>query len=282
MLKRGLLILFIVFTVVPMVAGLLYSLLYSLGLAGLLGKGFTTQYWETLFTSSEIWSSLAYTSLLTIGSLLLMLAIALPLAYGLHFGQHAKGMYAALFLPLTVPPLIAALAWNFILSPSGIVSRIAQNIGLIQTMDGFPRLVNDLANVGILVTHVFLLFPFFTLVFLNLAQKENLTGLRGMSATLGATHRQFFRKIFAPLLLQKASSLLLLYAVFLFGAYEVPLLLGRSSPRVVTLLIVDKVSKFDLAGIPVGHAMAVLYSLLIGLLVTLMIAWKQRQSGANR
>ncbi len=280
MLKRTTFIVYLLLTILPLAAGMVYSLLYSLGMAGLLGKGFTTAHWQALLGSHEIWTSLAYTGLLTVLSLALMLAISLPLAYGLHFSPSGKGSSLGLYLPLTVPPLIAALAWNFILSPSGIVSRMAYQLGMISSMDGFPRLVNDFANVSILVTHVFLLFPLFTLVFLNIAKKENVSGMRDMSDTLGATHRQFFRKVFSPMLLQKAGSLLLLYAVFLFGAYEVPLLLGRSSPRVVTLIIVDKVSKFDLAGIPVGHAMAVLYTLLIGSLVTVMIVRKQRQSRA--
>jgi putative spermidine/putrescine transport system permease protein len=277
MSRRVVIALFVVFMVLPLAAGFTYSLLYSLGLAGLLGKGFTTAHWATLLGSGEIWSSLAYTGLLTVISLALMLAIALPLAYALHFGHKSKGMQFSLYLPLAVPPLIAAFAWNQILSPSGIVSRIANHVGLSDGIDTFPRLVNDFANVGILTTHVFLLFPLFTLVFLNIARKENLSGMRDMSATLGATQRQFFTQVFAPMLLQRAGSLLLLYAVFLLGAYEVPLLLGRSSPRVVTLMIVDKVGKFDLAGIPVGHAMAVLYSLLVGIIVTAMI-WRSNRS----
>jgi putative spermidine/putrescine transport system permease protein len=280
MLKRFTITIFLVFTLVPMLAGIIYSVLYSLGMAGLLGKGFTLEHWSKLFANNETWYSLGYTTLLTLASLALTLLLALPLAYALTFKYESKRLYASLFLPLTVPPLIAGFAWYQILSPSGIFSRAANGLGMTEGVEGFPRLVNDFASIGVLVTHVFLLFPFFALVFVNIAEKENLIGLQGMSATLGASKRQFFFRVFTPLMLKRATSLLLLYGVFLFGTYEVPLLLGRSSPRAVTILIVEKVSKYDLSGIPVGHAMAVLYSVMVGLLVTAFIWRKNAEARA--
>ncbi|MEY3444881.1 MAG: hypothetical protein RLZZ519_3162 [Bacteroidota bacterium] len=279
MRQKAFIIGFILLTVGPMAAGFTYSLLYSLGLAGLLGKGFTLRHWETLLTSSEIWSSLGYALTVTLISLALMLLLALPVAYLLHFKPSSRGMYASLFFPLTIPPLVAGFAWYQIMSPAGLLSRGSHSLGLTDGVEGFPRWVNDFANVGVLTTHVFLLFPFFTLVFLSVAKKENLSGLRSISATLGASPSQFFFRIFTPLLLRRSSSLLLLYGVFLFGMYEVPLLLGRSTPRAVTVLIVDKVSKFDLSGIPVGHAMAVLYTLLVGSFVTFLIWRKTKMAG---
>lgn len=270
--KRVLIALFLVITLAPIAAGLGYSLLYSLGMAGLLGKGFTLQHWETLLGSSDAWKTLGYTLLLTLVSLLLTLVLALPLAHALTLGQASRRFYASLFIPLTLPPLVAGFAWYQLLSPSGIGSRWTYGMGFTAGVEDFPRLVNDFASLGILVTHVFLLFPFFTLAFVNIARKENLAGLRRIGATLGASSWQFFWRIFAPLLLRRAAPLLLLYGVFLFGAYEVPLLLGRSSPRPVTCYIVEKVSRFDLHGIPAGHAMAVLYAVLVGLLVTWMVA----------
>lgn len=262
---------FFTLTAVPITAGIIYSFLYSLGLAGLLGKGFTLQHWATLIGNSEVWYSLAYTTILTLIALALTLAIALPLSYALHFLRPSRWLESALFIPLAAPPLIAAFAWNHLLRPSGIASRVTHHLGITQGIDGFPRLVEDWASVGITVTHVFLIFPFFTIYFLNAARKENLTDLRDLAHTLGASPWRFFRTVFVPLLMLRARGITLLYAVFLFGAYEVPLLLGRSTPRTVTLLIVDKVTKFNLADIPMGHAIAVLYALLVGILVAVFI-----------
>lgn len=262
----------------PILAGLTYSFLYSIGLAGLLGKGFTLAHWETLFSDSETWKSLGYTSLLTIASLLLSVIPALAVAYLLHFRRKSQGLYKMLFLPLTLPPLIAGFAMYHLLSPSGFAARMAYQFGMIGAIEDFPRMVNDAASLGIIATHVLLLFPFFTLVFLNLSQKENLQQLRSISQTLGAGEGHFLRKVWIPIILRRASSLLLLYGVFLFGTYEVPLLLGRSSPRTVTIFIVEKVSKYDLTGIPVGHAMVVLYAFFVFLLASMLILQKRRRA----
>lgn len=275
--KNIAIIFYLIITVVPIVAGLTYSILYSVGLAGLLGKGFTLRHWAILLSEAETWRSLIYTSLITIISLILSIIPAMAIAYWMHFKRKSNSLYRSLFLPLSLPPLIAGFAIYQLLSPSGFLSRIAFHLGLISSIDDFPRLVNDAASFGLVTTHVVLLFPFFSLVFFNLSKKENMMGLRQISMTLGASDGHFLRKVWIPIILKRAASLLLLYAVFLFGTYEVPLLLGRSAPRVVTIFIVEKVSKYDLSGIPVGHAMVVLYAGIVGILATIMILRKKRR-----
>ena len=56
---------FTVIAILPVVAGLIYALLYSLGLAGLLNHGFTTEHWAGMLESAEIWISLAVSTALT-------------------------------------------------------------------------------------------------------------------------------------------------------------------------------------------------------------------------
>lgn len=277
MLRRISIALFVVVTLGPMLAGLVYALLYSFGLAGLLGKGFTTAHWTRLFEGNEALGSLGYTTLLVLFSLLLALIPALVLAYFITFSRKGQGFFRVLFVPLTVPPLIAAFAMFHLLNPAGLLSRIANQMGLVGSVEHFPRLVNDGWAIGIILTHVFLVFPFFTIVFANLARKERLPELRALAYTLGAKAWQFQWRVFIPVILRRAAALIMLYGVFLFGTYEVPLLLGRQAPRAVTVFITEKVTKFDLMNIPVGYAMAVLYMVLIGGVVTFLL----RRRGFN-
>lgn len=270
MRKQVAISIFVVLTVVPLVAGLVYSLLYSLGMAGLLGKGFTLEHWEKLFTEGGAVSTLLYTLYLTLVSLVLALVPALIAAWYLSFRKQASNLYGVLFVPLTFPPLVAAFAMFHLLNPGGILSRLGHAAGLYSELDAFPRLVNDDWSIGIILTHVFLIFPFFTLVFTNLARKENLAGLRDTARTLGAEGQQFIRKVFLPVLLKRGAALILLYGVFLFGTYEVPLLLGRQDPQPVTVFITEKVARFDLYNIPVGHAMVVVYVVLTGAMVAVL------------
>lgn len=276
---RGKLIIifYILVVAVPLFLGFGYSLLYSLGLVGVLGHGFTLIYWKKLLADQEAITSIVYTIYLACASLAGVVCIALLMAYWLVFyRRQTQGLYKALFLPLAIPPLIAAFIFFHLLSPSGILSRIGYWLGFFGEIESFPRLINDTGGMGILVTHLFIVAPFFSIMFTNIAIKEHLPDLRALSMTLGSSNRRFITKVFIPILLQKGSPLMILYGIFFFGAYEVPLLLGRQSPQVLTIFITDKMDKFDLMNIPLGHAMAVVYTLLIGLFVSFLL-WRFRR-----
>lgn len=262
---------YLVLTGGPLFAGLGYSLAYSLGLTGLLNEGFTLHNWQRLWSGSDALLSLGYSLYLTVASL----ALILPAAVLFAWWQYRKGrgglFHKILFLPLTFPPLIAAFAWYYLLSPGGLLSRASFQAGFTGGIGDFPRLVNDAWGIGILLTHLFLIFPLFAILFAHQAEKERMGELEAISRTLGGSDRQFLQGVFAPLLLKRSSPLIVLYAIFLFGAYEVPLLLGRSSPRVATLFITEKMTKYNLLDVPVGHAMAVVYTLSVITLATLLL-----------
>lgn len=262
---------FILVTSLPLTLGLGYSLLYSLGLVGLMNNGFTLAHWQTLFTDSEALQSLGYSIYLTVASLFLILALSLAFAWWQTQSASKKWFYNLLFLPLTFPPLIAAFSWMSIISPSGIASRLSYHFGLTSSIEDFPSLVNDPLGIGILVTHVFIVFPLFTILFIHQAKKERVVELRQTSDTLGGNKRQFLMKVFVPLMLKKTAPFIMLYSIFLLGAYEVPLLLGQSSPRMVTIFITEKMSKYNLNEIPLGHAMSVLYSAFVIVLTAVFI-----------
>ena len=257
----------------PLLLGFGYSLLYSFGVIGLLSEGFTLVHWQRLWQSSGAISSLIYTLLLSIVSLLLALAAALAVAW--RSLQPGSGrLPAALFLPLLFPPLIAAFGWYYVLSPAGILSRLAVGAGLIGGLEDFPRLVNDAWSVGIVLTHIFLVYPVFSLLFVAQSRKERLPAMWALARNLGSTRWQFVRSILLPLLLQKTRPVVVLYGLFLLGSYEVPLLLGRTAPQTVSLFITEKLSRFNLLDIPVGHAMAVVYSLMVFGIITFGVGKK--------
>lgn len=270
MTKKLALVLFVVLTCLPILMGLGYSLLYSFGIIGLMNDGFTLEFWAKMWTQTDVPESFVYTFFITGLSLGLLLLFALYFAWW-QLRDKRQWMGNLLFLPLTFPPLIAAFSWFYLLSPGGLASRFLIETGLIDSIDTFPRWVNDSLGVGILVTHVFLVFPLFAILFQHQARKERMAALQDIHTTLGGSSRQFVRRVFVPLLLKKTAPFIILYTVFLFGAYEVPLLLGRSSPRMITILITEKMSKFNLMDIPVAHAAAVVYSGLVILMTLILI-----------
>ena len=184
----------------------------------------------------------------------------------------------AFYLPLSIPPIIAAFLTFQFLSNSGIVSRVLYQFGWLTDTAQFTPLINDSYNFGVIFTQVLLTFPYFTLVFFNIYQNEKIALLSDIASTLGAEKRQLQRQIMLPILLQKAKNNLLLCFIFLMSAYEIPLLLGSQSPPMLSILVAQKFKKYNLNDIPQAYAMTVIYALVIVILVSFFMKIKNEKN----
>lgn len=268
---RRIVFIFFIICCLPVIMGFVYSLLYSYGLTGLMSKGFTLEHWRRLWAVGSLFSTLTYSFYLTATSLFLSILIALIISWEfLHKTLTARAQIF-LILPLLMPPLIVGFSWYQILSPSGVFSRSAMALGAIDQMEQFPRLVNDRFSIGIIISQVFMVFPVFTLLFTALSKREHLSEYLMISGTLGATKWQSIRRIYLPIILNKSRAIISIYGLFLLGSYEVPLLLGRSSPQTISIFIVEKLTMFNLNDLPLGHAMIVSYCILLIIFMRIFI-----------
>jgi putative spermidine/putrescine transport system permease protein len=268
-------ILFLLLIVLPFSAGLMYAVLYSFGIIGILNHGFTLDYWKEVFTSSEVLRSFLFTIGISIVALIVSLSLALLFVITTGKNKNGSASYF-IYLPLTLPAMVAAFFTFQFLSRSGFVSRIFNALGATNGIDGFPDLVNDTFGIGILFTHVLLAVPFFIILFQNYYQSEKLATLRELADTLGATASQFNKKILIPVLLKKAAAPLALYFLFMLGSFEIPLLLGQQDPQMISVLINRKLSRFDLNEIPQGYIIAILYTVVVLVLLLFVIKIKKR------
>ena len=256
---------------VPVAMSIGYAALYSLGVVGMLGDGFTMSNWAQLL-DGEFGRSIAYSAYVAGASIVLALGVALALLVSIPRVIEHPNVYRLLFIPLTLPPIVAAFVMYQLLSGGGLLSRIAWHLGLVADAGAFPALVNDPYGISIILTHTLLVFPFLLLVLVNLWRNENLYELARVAASLGAGRWQIIRRVHAPVLLRGIFPLAALYFVFFLGAYDIPLVLDASSPRMISVLVLEKMQRYNLADIPVAYAMATWYALLclatIGLLYT--------------
>jgi putative spermidine/putrescine transport system permease protein len=276
-MKRLAPLLFISFAVLPLGAGLVYALLYSLGLAGALQHGFTLAIWRQTLSDHNLWMSLGLSALMAFFSILIAASLALALLVWLRPQLERPGMRFLLHFPLALPPIVAAFVSFQWLGSSGMLSRGMYAAGLINSQEGFPVLINDPLYAGVGITLTLSTFPFFLLVFLHQYKAAQLLAISDLAATLGATAAQINRRVVAPVLLRRARPTLLLYGVFLFGAFEVPLLLGRQNPAMISMFIHHKFSRFNLADLPVAYAATVVYALLL-MLFTVFFLRKSREN----
>ncbi|MEO6538400.1 MAG: ABC transporter permease subunit [Ferruginibacter sp.] len=259
--------LLIIFAVLPLLAGLGYALLYSLGLAGTLGKGFTLENYVQLFSRNNVIGTFVYTIILSIISLSLCIFISLLIT--LKFQRFfSRGIMSYLVsLPLSFPAIVGAFFFFQFLSSAGLLARIFYQAGFISSITQFPNLINDKWSIGIIATQTFLSCPFFILLFVNIYRNERINEYLHLSYTLGAPKLKAAFTVAIPVMLKKALPTLLLYFIFKLGAYEIPLLLGRSTPETISVMAVRKLQRFNLADIPQGYAVAVLYAIVVALLL---------------
>jgi putative spermidine/putrescine transport system permease protein len=256
----------------PVALSVGYAALYSLGMVGLLSNGVTLANWAELL-HGPFARSIVYSSYVAAASIGLSLALAFGLLFALRPVLQRDRVYRLLFLPLTLPPMVAAFVTYQLASGSGLLSRVAWHVGLVSEPQAFPVLVNDPYALGIIITHAALVAPFLLLVLLNLWESENLSALSRVAASLGASRWQIARRVQGPVLARGLFPLTALYFVFFLGAYDIPLVLGASSPRMISVLILEKLQRYNLADIPVAYAMATWYATLC--LTTIAVLYTQ-------
>ncbi len=268
------LMVFVSLTFVPLVLGLGYALLYSVGGIGLLSKGLTLSHWQQVLSSGEIGWTLIYSVYIALLTMLISVSLALLalLAGGRHWRRGALSYLV--YFPLAMPAMVVAFFCFEFLSKSGFLSRLFYHTGVIQEIAQFPDLIQDSYAIGIIFAHVLMATPFLLILFLNIYQREQVNQLQALATSLGAQPRQVLRKVTLPILLQKALPTLLLYFIFVMGSYEIPLLLGQQSPQMFSVFVLRQLQGFDLQAIPRAYVIICLYAL--GVMGGIFVLLKRR------
>jgi len=262
--------------VLPFAAAFIYALLYSLGVIGVVNEGFTLSFWQTVFSSGEFLKSFCYS--IAISAVSVVLSVGLALWLSLQFRKELNRPFLSfmLYLPLAVPGVVSAFFTFQLFSKSGFFSRIACQINWITEARQFPDLVNDQLAIGIILTFITVVLPFFVLLFLNVYRNEKVDQLEQLSASLGANNKQTKWKVSLPILLKKTWTLIALYFIFLLGAYEIPLILGQESPQMLSVLVIREINQFDLTKISEGYVAAVTYTLLVSIAAIALFSNQKR------
>lgn len=275
-MKKIAIVIFIILAAVPVVAGVIYALLYSLGGIGLLKTGWTLGYWEQTLISPQFWQSLAFSLYIALSVMVISLAIAMSLVMS-WVRQFGKGWLSyVIYLPLAFPAIVMTFFSLQLLSKGGFLSRVFYNMGVIDDLNNFPELVNDEYGIGIIFSLCLLIIPFFTILYSNIYANEKMDQLIESAQTLGASKRQIKMRVVIPILFNKSIFTIVLFFIFIMGTYEIPLLLGRQSPSMLSVLVISKLQRFNLIDIPQAYAISVIYIALISVLLVLVYTFMRK------
>ncbi|WP_046245787.1 ABC transporter permease subunit [Hymenobacter terrenus] len=263
------------------VAGLAYALLGSVGLAGPLAAGFTGRYWRALGADTGLLYAALYSAWVAVASVGISTGLALLLVLWAQPTLRRPPLPALLYVPLLMPSLVVAFYLFQLLSRAGWLSRLSFRFGLTANLEDFPELVQDGPGVGIILAQVLLSFPFLTLLFQAIYQESRLAEYYQLTLTLGASAAQFRRRVAVPVLLRQAAPTLLLSFIATLGAYDIPLLLGRPYPQMLSVYIATRLQRFDLRELPSAYLAGFLVAAgLLGLIGLLRLTGRARDTAS--
>ncbi len=271
-------ILFIAIGVVPFAAAFIYALLYSFGVIGVANKGFTSEFWTSVIASGEFFRSFVYSFLIALIAVSISVGGALWATLKFRKRLEQKFLSFVIYLPLAVPGIVTGFFTFQLLSKGGFFARLSHQLEWITEASQFPDLVNDALAFGIVLSFVTMIMPFFLLLFLNVYKNERIEELSILAQSLGANTKQVTQRIFLPILIKKTWVLIVLYFIFLLGAYEVPLILGQESPQMLSVLIIREIKQYDLDKISEGYVVAVMYTLFVSAAAIVLFLPKKKSN----
>jgi putative spermidine/putrescine transport system permease protein len=248
--------------------GLAFALAQSLGDFSPAGEHhFTLVHYRSLLSDPELRVSIALTFLLATVATAISAAAGFAIAVALrHLDRGSRSMTALLQAPIAIPHLAFAILLADLIGQSGWVARLLHFAGWIAMPADFPALINDRYGLGIVIAYVLKETPFIALVSLTMLRRID-GDYELAAATLGASRWQRFRYVTFPLAAPSVISASLLVFAFIFGAFEVPYLLGRPYPAMLGVVAQRRFLSTDLTDRPDAIAVAVLMTVVSTLLV---------------
>ena len=250
--------------------GLVLALVQSVGYFSPLGEqSFTLAHYRNLFFDAEFRASLWLTLSLASGATIISAVAGLLLAIALReLSGRYKIFNALLQVPLAVPHLAMAVTLINVIAPSGLIARIFYALGFIKVPAEFPAFINDRFGVGIIAAYVLKETPFIAIM--TLALLARIGGEYEQAArTLGASAWQRLRYVTLPLVAPAVVSSALVVFAFIFGAFEVPFMLGRPYPAMLSVVAQRRYMSIELSERPDAIALAVVIAIITALLVWL-------------
>ena len=261
------------------VGGLVVGLGQSLDYMPVIGLRTPTlhHYWAIL-TDPGFRTSLLLTFYIALVSTLLSTVLAVAVAMVLRHNLYGNGLLTLIFqIPLPVPHMVAAAGIVLLLTQSGLFARLLYSVGWLQTPGQFPVLVFDRWYIATILVYLWKETPFIGLVVLAVLKGVG-QEYEEMARTLGANAWQRFRYVLLPLILPGIVSTSMIVFAFMFGSFEIPLLLGLRYPNTLPVAAYRAYIDPDLNQRPASMAMG----MVITVIVIVVLALYRRYAGNDR
>lgn len=247
-------IFFILFSVFSI--GIIVCMLQSLGYFPLIGLNeITLNYYKQILTDTTFIKSFLFSLSTCAISSIISVVGGVMIAYMLiRDNKYSKFRKSLIRLPIIIPHIVVVLLIFMIFSQSGVVARILYNIGFINDTNDFSILTMDKNGIGVILVYIYKGIPF--IAFMTFSILKNFSDkLESVAMNLGASKSQAFFNILLPLSMPTIISSFIIIFAFSFGSFEVPYLIGPTTPRALPVEAYIRYSSSDLTQRP--YAMAI-------------------------
>ncbi len=231
-----------VFYVWPLSKGFIHSLGYMPALGS---YELSWDFYLNIFNSAGFWQSFGYTLFYSLSSALLATVIGVLLALCFFRYRGNSFINYILNLPIMLPHLVVVTIIFLLFSQSGIIARfMALFIDNMQPAD-FGYFVNDPYGIGVILGYLFKGIPFVIATVLSVFRVAN-AKLYQVAENLGAEPNYIFKAVLLPLAMPNIITSFLLLLAYSIGDFELPILLGATSPKALSVLAYDYYISNDL------------------------------------
>ncbi len=220
--------------------------------------------WASVLTSYYFIDSLLFTLKVALASTALAMVVAVVCALALRRTFVGKKLVVLMFqFNLTIPRMAAAMMLLLLLSQTGMLSQCARYLGITQGTADFPYLVQDQAGLGLIIAFTWKFFPYIGMSVLGILQGASLE-YEDQAAVLGVGRFKRFWHVTLPLIVPATSIASIIVFAAAFGDYEIPMVLGNSTHRVLSIYTYLKYSDPAMMNRPES------YVLMVSMIVVLM------------
>ena len=226
---------FTIFFVVPLAIIIAYSFMKK-GLYGGVVNEFSLRAYKDIFNPnflSTVWRTIWISVLATS----ICIFIAIPCSYAMVKSKHQTLLLAMVIVPFWTNSLIRIYAWINFLSTEGFLNNLLMKLGLIS--EPLSLIYNHFSVILVLI---YMYLPFAILPIFTVIDKFDFS-LLDAARDLGASKFTAFMRILIPNIKAGITTALVFTFIPMFGAYEVPLLVGGMDSAMVGNIIVDQVQK---------------------------------------
>ncbi len=193
-----------------------------------------------------------------LASALLSVAGGALLAWFVWRLPRRLGPWAVVYkIPLILPHIAVAFIVLVFWSRSGLVAALCWHLGLIDRAAGFPSPLFNGTGLGMVMAYVYKETPFVVLL-AHAALRRLDERLIQAARMLGGSRLQIFRAVVLPHLAPVLRTTFIILFCYTFGAFEIPYLLGESTPGMLSIEVWNLYFQRDLAERPVAMALLTL------------------------